>query len=307
MSVPLVILANSDSQAGPVPKGLEPAEMLRGFKGVHRLRSGKTLAGELVDRFRSSGRFADPILLGPLRVYRDVVDCEIVDVQGNLPATLACVRELVLTRFSPTAPVAFSTCDILPTSEEIRRLIETDYDPHAECAFWGQLVEARPEELGASAWKPAYRFRRNDRGSMSVYPGHLVIVRPAALRIRLTNHLLQLAYRFRNRDLRHRHWQIASRGLGRLLWEDMRSLFSGKLPILTVSIPYHGLRGYYKLRRGQLTPQEFERRLAKTFLHRRFQKAANGRPVVFTVTRILSFAKDIDTIAELAEANERSG
>jgi hypothetical protein len=301
--LPLLILANSDRQAGPVPRGLRPEDMLRGFKGAHRLASGRCLAAELVERYRQSGRFADPILIGPRHVYQGEVDCEIVHVEGNLPETLNGLREVVLSRFDPASPVAFSTCDILPTPDEVRRLLETSYDPHADCVFWGQLVEARPQALGASAWKPGYRFvRERAEADLNLYPGHLVIARPAALRIRLTNHLLSLAYRYRNRDLRRRPWRMVASGLGRLLWADLRSLLMGRLPILTLSIPYHGLKGYYRFRRGKLTPREFEYRLAKTFLHRDFHRAAHGRPVVFAITSILSFAKDIDTVAELAEA-----
>lgn len=304
--LPLIILANSDRQAGPVPRGLRAEDMLRGFKGAHRLASGRLLAAELVERYRQSGRFAEPILVGPRQVYEGHVDCEIVHVEGNLPETLNCLRKLVLGRFDPALPVAFSTCDILPTPDETRRLLSTSYDPHAECAFWGQMVEARREMLGASAWKPAYRFVRDGGGELNLYPGHLVIARPAALRIRLTNQLLQLAYRYRNRDLRRRPWRMVGSSLGRLLWADLLRLFTGRLPILTISIPYHGLKGYYQFRRGQLTPREFEHRLAKTFLHRNFHRAAHGRPVVFAITPILSFAKDIDTVAELAEASRQT-
>jgi hypothetical protein len=140
---------------------------------------------------------------------------------------------------------------------------------------------------------------------LNVYPGHLVIARPAALRIRLTNHLLKVAYRFRNRDMRYRHLQIVAHGLGRLVWEDFRQLFLGKLPVLTFSIPYHGLRAYYLWRRGGLTLPGFEHAICRTFLHRRYQGRNGGRPVVFARSRILSFAKDIDTVAELAELGAR--
>ncbi len=136
---------------------------------------------------------------------------------------------------------------------------------------------------------------------LNVYPGHLVVARPAALRIRLTNHLLKVAYRFRNRDMRWRHVQIIGHGLGRLLWEDIRQFFGGSLPFLTFSIPYHGLRAYYLWRHGKMALGDFEHAIGRAFLHRRFQGANGGRPVVFARTRILSFAKDIDTVAELAE------
>jgi len=280
--------------------------MLRGCKGAQRLPTGRPLLAELIDRYRQSGRFTDPLIFGPAPVYRGLIDGELVPVEGNLAATLAAVREVVRQRFPPSAAVALSTCDILPTADEVRQLLETGYDPHAACCFWGQLVEAQPDELGASRWKPAYRMLSDDdRRPLNLYPGHLIIARPEALRIRLTNHILHLAYRYRNRDLRWRHVQILARGLGRLLWEDFRQLCLGKLPVLTISIPLHGLRGYHRLRRGVLTPHDFEHGVAKTLLHRRYQAAAGGRPVVFAITRLLSFAKDIDTVAELAEHGAR--
>jgi hypothetical protein len=101
--------------------------------------------------------------------------------------------------------------------------------------------------------------------------------------------------------MRWRHLQIVAHGLGRLLWEDLRQFFTGSLPLLTFSIPYHGLRAYYLWRRGELTLCDFEQAVGRAFLHRRYQGHNGGRPVVFARTRILSLAKDIDTVAELAE------
>src|SRR5690242_5229839 len=103
--LPLIILAGSDRRAGPVPAGLRSEQVLRGCKGAHRLLSGRPLLAELVDRYRQSGRFADPIVVGPEHVYRGLVDCEVVDVEGNLAATLATVRELAMSRFDPHEPL----------------------------------------------------------------------------------------------------------------------------------------------------------------------------------------------------------
>src|SRR5947208_9184596 len=86
--LPLIILAGSDRQAGPVPAGLRPEQVLRGCKGAHRLPSGRPLVAELIGRYRGSGRFADPIVVGPEHVYRGLIDCEVVHVEGNLADTL---------------------------------------------------------------------------------------------------------------------------------------------------------------------------------------------------------------------------
>ena len=110
--------------------------------------------------------------------------------------------------------------------------------------------------------------------------------------------------RYRNRDLRQRYVRMVARSLWQLLQEDVRNLFTFQLPILTVSIPYHALAAFFRYRRGKATVGDFERAVAKGFLHRRHLHDAHGRPVVFSLSPIRSFAKDIDTIDEFAEAVE---
>jgi hypothetical protein len=299
----IVVLAGSDPYPVPVPNGLKQEEMLTGYKGSHRLPWGACLAGELVERVKRSDRFEEPILLGPRRVYEGQVNCEIVDVDGNLMTILRFALQVIRSRFSPFSPIAFSTCDILPTPDEIRHLLEACYDPYRKCMFWWQLVEAQPSDLGASGWKQSYQIC-SDVGQppKDLYPGHLVIARPGALRTSLTIRILETAYRYRSRDIHKRHFRMISRILGRLAAEDFRHLLLFKFPALTVSIPYYGLRAYNKLRCQQLTLPDFEYALGKAFLRSEFRHCARGRPVVVAITQIPSFAKDIDTKAELAEA-----
>ena len=122
------------------------------------------------------------------------------------PATLQQAIDAIRTRYSLSEPVAFATSDILPTAEEFCRLLDGSYLPHRDALFWGQFVAAEPDEMGASSWKPSYRFRPDDdRPPLNLYPGHLVIARPDALRLTVAVHLLSLAYRYRNRDLRQRY------------------------------------------------------------------------------------------------------
>ena len=101
--LPLIILAGSDQRPGPVPPGLSPEQVLRGFKGAHRLPSSRPLVAELVDRYRQIRRFADPIVLGPERVYRGLIDCELVHVEGNLTIEQGAQVE---GRLAPRAPKA---------------------------------------------------------------------------------------------------------------------------------------------------------------------------------------------------------
>ena len=281
-------------------------QMLTGFKGAKRLPWGRCLAAELIERIRQTDRFHEPLLIGPRRIYADLVDVPVVDVEGSLAATLQQAIEAIRRRFCMSAPVAVTTSDILPTTEEIRRLLDESYLPHQDALFWGQLVAAEPAAMGVSSWKPSYYFRLDeDSPPQNMYPGHLVIVRPDALRLDLTIHFLRLAYRYRNRELHQRHVRMVVRSLWRLIQEDLKNLAAFQLPILTVSIPYHALAAFFKCRRRKATMADFERAVAKGFLHRKHLSDAHGRPVVFSVSSTLAFAKDIDTAAEFDEVAER--
>ena len=304
--LPILVLGGSDPGPDAVPQGLPPEQMLRGFKGAKRLPWGRCLAAELIERIRQCQRFCEPLLVGPRRVYDGLVDVPIVDVEGNLAATLLGAIAALSGRCDAAAPVAFTTCDILPTADEFCRLLDESYGPHQGAMFWGQFVAAEPGEMGASSWKPSYRFRpAAGQPPRNLYPGHLVIARPQALRLRLAIYLLSLAYRYRNRDLRYRYVRMVARSLAHFLAEDLRNLVRGQLPLLTVSIPYHASTAYFKYRRGTGTVADFERAVGRGFLHRQYIPSADVRPVVFSVSPITSFAKDIDTVAEFAEAAER--
>ena len=300
--LPLLILAGSDPHSGPAPTGMTQDDMLSGFKAAQPLARGSTLIGELISRFNQSGRFEPPILIGPRRIYEDIVDCEIVDVEGSLATTLTHTYQFMKRRFHHQDPVAISACDILPTGDEIRGLLETNYDLNADACLWWQLINADPDTLNASSWKRSYRMRREDNEPlMPLYPGHLVVIRVGALRMRVINSILQIAYWYRNRDLRTRHIQLAAESFRRLLAEDLRSLASLKLPLFSVSIPFRGLSAYYKMVRKQLTLHDLEDLVSGTIVRRAFRRSAQGRPVRVTVTDIMAFAKDIDTKAEFAE------
>jgi len=297
--LPIIILAGSDALPGPSPAELTHKDMLVGFKGIQKLPSGTPLIRELINRLTMSGRFESPIVIGPQRIYQNILDCEIVDVEGPLSATLRKTYTLISSRFDTLAPVAITACDVLPTPEEIRRLLETSYDQNQDAHFWWQMVEAEPSALGSSAWKQSYRLRPEENEPLkNLYPGHLVIARIGALRTRVINSVLQIAYWYRNRNLQTRYVQLAVQAFQRLLLEDLQSITSFRLPLFSISIPFRGLIGYYKFLREQLTLQEFEHHVSKTLLRRTFHTSAQGRPVRFMVTDIRSFAKDIDTKAE---------
>ena len=295
------ILAGSDSRPGPVPDALDASMMLRGYKGAIPLPAGHCLLQELILRIRASGLFTDPVVVGPREVYTDLVDARIVDVTGSLADTLSVLRDELYRNSDLNEPVAFIACDILPSVEELRAIIETGYAAHTDSCLWGQLVRAEPDAMGASSWKPRYHFQSEDGGEpLTLFPGHLIVARPSALRLRLTNHLLQLAYRHRNLNLRRRPIPMIFKGLGRLIREDFRNLFRGQLPILTWSIPWHCLTAFQKFQKGQLTVSGFSRSVMKVLLHRD-RHQTDPPAVVFSLSDACSFAKDIDTQVELDE------
>jgi hypothetical protein len=293
--LPIIVLASSDSRPGTVPTELSHDAMLTGPKGAIELRSGRCMAAELIARIRSSQRFAEPLLLGPRHWYEGKVDCEISHVEGTLIQTLRQLTNIVQERFSASQPFAVAPCDILPSAADFQRLLDEDYAPHAETMFWWQMVEGRPAAMGAGAWKPSYRLPPNSgQPPLSLYPGHLVIARACALRFPLLNRLLELAYRYRNRVLENRYIGMTCGAMGTLMAQDLRNLARLQVPVLTFQLPYLGLRGFSRYRRGTATLRDVENFLAKTCLHRRFHGAAGGRPVVISISAMLSFAKDID-------------
>lgn len=301
-TMPLIILAGGAAR-GAVPSGVHAEEMLAGIKGAMRLPNGRLLADEVARRFLETGRFAQPILIGPRQAYEELAtDYEIVDAVGSLAISLSRTVATMRNWIGLHAPVAVSTCDILPTATEITTLLERGYDPVCGCLFWGQLVDAEPAMLGASAWKPSYGFRDETGQMRNMYPGHLVILRPEALRFDVAIRLLHLAYTYRNRPLADRVAGMLLHSLGMLLWQDLRRVARLRAPGLTFTIPYHCLRAYYAYRRQRLTIADFERAFTATFIHADHRHRAGDRATVFAATDIRSFAKDLDTRAEFDEA-----
>lgn len=295
--IPILILGGSDAKRGPLHEELSANEVITGFKGALPLPSGRSLAAELIDRYRQTDRFQDPILLGPREVYRDLVDCEIVDVRGPLSTTLECLEQQVDCRWPSRQPIAVSACDILPSTNEIGELLASGYDQHPECQFWWEMIVSDPESLGASSWKPKYRIRRTQESPPEpMYPGHLVIFQPDAVRLDVWVRIMALAYQYRNLPIRKRILPMLFRGLMTLAAQDTQNLTKGQFPILSVSIPWHFLRAFAAFHKGTLTIPKFEERIGRVLLHRAFR--ANSNAVVVTLTELRSFAQDIDSIRE---------
>jgi hypothetical protein len=300
--LPIIVLGNSDAHPGASPDGVPREELLSGPKGTILLRSGRCLVAELIERIRHSQRFEDPLLLGPRDWYVGKVDCEIQHVEGSLIHTLQQLTRTVQERWAADQPIAVTSCDILPTPQDLQTLVDIDYAPHVEAIFWWQMIQAEPDQMGAGAWKPGYLLPNQVGGApQRLYPGHVVIARTGGLRFDLMNRLLELAYHYRNRRLKDRYLGILCGAMQTLVGHDLRELCRFHWPSLTLSIPYYGLRGYHRYRHGRATLADVELFLSRAFVHRGWQGMAHGRPVVIAVSQCLAFAKDIDVLAELAE------
>jgi len=301
--LPIFVLAGSDAHPGVVPPELTADQMLRGNKGIRRLAEGSLITAELIDRIRRSGCFAEPVIVGPRDVYAGNLDAQVVHAQGSLAGTLRTFLHAAQQRCGLGEPVAVISYDILPTVEELRRCVEAEYHRSRKALFWWQMIQADPSELGASVWKPSYRFRLAADGPLAnLYPGHFAVLQPAAIRMELAAGLLKLAYRYRNVALHKRVFPLLWGALMRLMVEDLRNLRRLHAPVLSGTLPCRAMRIYTRFRKGEATLTELEQGFASLLLHRSARQAAADRAVVISVTRMLSFAKDIDTQEELREA-----
>lgn len=298
--LPIIILAGGNDRLETIPDGFTAGDMLSGFKGAVRLPSGQCIAGELIQRVRESDRFEDPVLVGPSRIYHDLVDCELSETSGELLATVSALNDL-LTRRYENRPVAISACDILPTAADFRDLLDHSYQPYVDSGLWWQLIAAEPAEMGASSWKPNYRMRLTpDDPLLNLYPGHLLILRPGAVRLNWLNRFLMLAYRFRNRSVYERMIRITLRALGLWLVDDLRGVASFHCPGRVVAAPYGIFKAYLRYRLERFTVRDLSTELSRQIMVPGHMPGIAPRAAV-VVSRIRSFAKDIDTHQELAE------
>lgn len=302
--LPLIVLAGSDQRQGSVPIGMQNDDMLAGFKGMLPLPDGRFLVAEIIERYRRSGRFLDPVLVGPAHIYdAQALQCEVVNSDGSIAETLQTAVQLIDQRFGSGTPVGMTTCDVLPSVTEIQELLSSHYDPVSDCVFWGQFIAAKPGQMGASRWKPSYRFAQHQkRAVLGVYPGHLVILRAAALNVDVTIALVRLAYLYRNRPLLRRVPGMLAHGITLLARHDLQQWCRLQWSNTTFNAPWQCLSAYSRYRHGQLTIDDFERAFTRTFVRRAYRSAAGEHPVRFVISPILSFAKDLDTKAEFTEA-----
>ena len=302
---PLVVLAGSDPRPARLTEAGERHRPLSGHKGAYLEIDGQPLVRRILERLIESERFSTLYVAGPEPVYagRLLPGARLVHCDGRLEANLRAAFEAVREDHSH-GPIAFLASDVLPGVETLRTVMDR-YAAAAPCDVFIPLAEA-PEEaaaLGASAWKPRYRMRRDEHTApLTVLPGHLVVVDPDALRIGLVYRLISLSYRTRNRPIGERHHAMLRGLLGHALREDFRQLLTLRLPEVTAAIVADGAAVAMGLKSGNMTCERLARavrRVAVSYGHRR--RYPRRRVELPILPGVLSLARDIDTEEEAQE------
>lgn len=302
MKLPLVILGGRDRRGTVLPEEGQDKQPLQGYKGADIKIGGRSLVEVAIERWRGCGVF-DPIYIaGPARVYGPLgLDAIVIDTDGELGDNLRAGNDRLEAEHGPCM-IAVTTCDILPDPQELANAT-ADLVRSQPVDFWMPLCPVPDaSRLGASAWKPKYWVRSPEADeAVPILPGHLMIGNPAILRLRFLYQLFDQLYRTRNRPLAYRRMVLTRSLLGSLLKEDLRHLFSLRLPYITWSVVYNVLMLVSKIAARTVTTTDFEDHLRRAFLrraHRRQYPDRRGRVVIMPC---LSLAKDIDTVEEARE------
>ena len=301
--VPLIVMGGSD----PVPAALpeEGAELhpIRGPKGMALTIGGRPLIDLLLEPLKESGCF-DPIYIaGPVSEYGEVRQgCRVIETNSGFGANIAAALEVVVPE-SADGVVALTTCDILPTANELRELM-SDYYARLPIDFWFPLIitPTEPDQLGASFWKPKYQVVEEPGGEpISFLPGHLIVVDTMAARVPLVVRAFDLAYKTRNRPILYRLVVMISGVLAGLLKHDLKHLLAFRVPTMTFSVVYNGVMLALELRKGDSTADQLALHLEKSFVHYRHRRKYPERVGRLALMQGLSLAKDFDTQEEAAE------
>lgn len=303
MPIPIVILAGSDRRPAELPERGRDKHPLAGFKSLAVRIGDRTLIEHAVERLRSS-RWFDPVLVaGPAAVYEGKSGgAAIVDTDGTLGDNVRAGVEAVRAAH-PGSVVGFTVCDILPDPSLLDRLMR-EYQATAPSDLWFPMVRAPAsrEQLGASAWKPAYGvIPAPGEAAVRVLPGHLVIGDTQALRLPLLYRLLDLGYRTRNRSIGERRGVMIRGVLGDMLLQDLLHVLRLRAPSLTWSVLRATIPAAELLRRGSITREHMEDTLRKLFVRARWRRAHPERRVVLPIVEALFLARDIDTVEEASE------
>ena len=301
--IPLVVLGGGDARPSTLPETGAEFHPLQGPKGLALKIQGRPIIDVLIERLQESGYFSPIYIAGPAALYGETrAGCQIIDTDSTFGNNIKAAIQTVMER-CPGQSVAITTCDILPEEDELHRLIE-DYFHHLPLDFWFPAILA-PEEnkdLGASAWKPRYRVAPlPGEEPRTLLPGHLLIADPAAVRRPLVYRTFDLAYKSRNRPILYRLGLIVGHIFGGLLLQDLKLLFTLRLPTMTYTVIYNGTVMALKLSRGVITPEEMAQRLHRIYVSYRHRRKFPNRQGRTPLKHGLSLAKDIDTVEEAEE------
>ena len=305
--IPITILGGSDRKRSRLPEAGRALHPLAAYKGAALRADGVPLALLLAERLVESGGFAPVTIAGPARIFdpliRDLWRSEhapprVIDTDSTVAQNLrAAIEDHVA---EDDGPLAILACDVLPTVSELTEL-RLAFERERPLALWLPFIASPPDpaKLGAFAWKPKYRVAPRDGGEpLPILPGHIAILKPARLRVKLLFSLMDAAYRTRNRPVASRRWAILWRVSGSLLWADLLELVRLRPPTRTYSVVSAGLRISKDLRSRELGQTDLEGLVADVFLHRAWRHLE--RPINLPILDVLSLAEDIDTEEEAA-------
>lgn len=268
--------------------------------------AGRPIVSHVIERFAATGQFAPIVVAGPRRIYADHVD-DIVDTDGPLHTNVQRALE-ELRRRGYEGAIAVTTCDILPTPEDLAAHTASIAGA-LPCAAWFALVRApeQVEELGASDWKPSYRLRpAPGEEPVRVLPGHLIVANPDRLRLGLCFRLVDLAYRTRNRPIVVRRRVLTTRLLANLLLRDLDHLLHLRRPDVTWTILRHGLRVARGMRAGTMSQEELEDAAERILVHSRARRGGGAEARIhLPILPGFSLAEDADTAEEAADLAAR--
>ncbi len=307
--IPLIVMSGSDPAPAALPEEGSKLHPIKGPKGMALKIGGRPLIDLLLEPLKESGCFEPIYIAGPASEYGESRQgCEVIDTNSGFGANIAAALKVVLPQ-SSDGVVALTTCDILPTAEELRDLMQ-DYFSRAPIDFWFPLIETpeEPDQLGASFWKPKYQVVEEPGGRpVSFLPGHLIVVDTVAARVPLVVRAFDLAYKTRNRPILYRLVVMLSGVLAGLLRHDLKDLLSFRLPTMTVSVVYNGVMLALELRKGDSTADQLAAKLEKSFVHYRHRRKYPDRVGRLALMQGLSLAKDFDTEEEAAEIVTKPG
>ncbi len=307
--VPLVILGGGDRRPVRLPAEGRGKHPLTGYKGLDLRIGGRRLIELVLERMRACGSF-DPIFVaGPAEAYRAAgLEARLIDTNSSFGVNIGAALEAA-SAARPGSAIAFTTCDILPEARDLDAAMR-EFRQGEPYDLWFPLVRVPADRslLGASAWKPRYRFREAPgREQVEILPSHLIVVDPEALRLDFVFRLMGAGYRCRNRSVLYRLALLFGTFLATIVAHDLGRIVRGRRPTRVRDILLSGSAGAMRLGRGNAPVAEIEDAVRGIFVRREHRDRYPERRVRMPFVDGLSLALDIDTEEEAREVEESFG